>query len=110
MNFQEIHKRFQENETKIDRYFEAEFKKTPPLLYLSTDLRHSGFKISAVDTNLFPAGFNNLCNSFTHLATEGFRLFFDQQYPQAKIRSVNLPSTAVVLCWPGLAQMCHVNV
>ncbi len=84
MNFQEIHKRFQENETKIDRYFEAEFKKTPPLLYLSTDLRHSGFKISAVDTNLFPAGFNNLCNSFTHLATEGFRLFFDQQYPQAK--------------------------
>lgn len=84
MQFQEIYKRFQENETKLDRYFEGEFQKTPPLLYLSTDLRHSGFKISAVDTNLFPAGFNNLCNSFTHLATEGFRLFFEQQYPKAK--------------------------
>ncbi len=29
--------------------------------YTSVDVRDSGFKIAAVDTNLFPAGFNNLC-------------------------------------------------
>ncbi|MFM9890920.1 MAG: glutamate--cysteine ligase [Rickettsiales bacterium] len=28
--------------------------------YSSVDLRHAGFKIAPVDTNLFPAGFNNL--------------------------------------------------
>jgi len=84
MNFQDIYRHFQENETKLDRFFEEEFKKTPPAIYLSSDLRHSGFKIAAVDTNLFPAGFNNLCNSFTHLASEGFRLYFDRQHPQAK--------------------------
>jgi len=28
--------------------------------YSSVDLRYSGFKIAAVDTNLFPAGFNNI--------------------------------------------------
>ena len=28
--------------------------------YASVDLRYSGFKIAGVDTNLFPAGFNNL--------------------------------------------------
>ncbi len=84
MKFQEIYKKFQEDETKLDRYFEEEFKKTPPLIYLSTDLRHSGFKIAAVDTNLFPAGFNNLCNSFTHLASQGFFLYFDKYFPQAK--------------------------
>ncbi len=84
MKFQDIYRRFQENETKLDRYFEEEFKKTPPLVYLSTDLRHSGFKIAAVDTNLFPAGFNNLCNSFTHLASQGFHFYFNQYHPQAK--------------------------
>ena len=30
-------------------------------LYSSVDIRDAGFKITVVDTNLFPAGFNNLC-------------------------------------------------
>lgn len=30
-------------------------------LYTSVDIRDAGFKAAAVDTNLFPAGFNNLC-------------------------------------------------
>src|SRR3989338_6145422 len=30
-------------------------------LYSSVDIRDAGFKIAVVDTNIFPAGFNNLC-------------------------------------------------
>ncbi|NQY73175.1 MAG: glutamate--cysteine ligase [Candidatus Margulisbacteria bacterium] len=30
-------------------------------LYASVDIRDAGFKTAVVDTNLFPAGFNNLC-------------------------------------------------
>ena len=30
-------------------------------LYSSVDIRDAGFKIAVIDTNLFPAGFNNLC-------------------------------------------------
>jgi len=30
-------------------------------IYTSVDIRDAGFKIAVVDTNLFPAGFNNLC-------------------------------------------------
>ncbi len=30
-------------------------------LYSSVDIRDSGYKTAVVDTNLFPAGFNNLC-------------------------------------------------
>jgi len=30
-------------------------------LYSSVDIRNAGFKMGVVDTNLFPAGFNNLC-------------------------------------------------
>lgn len=30
-------------------------------IYSSVDIRDAGFKMSVVDTNIFPAGFNNLC-------------------------------------------------
>ncbi len=33
----------------------------PPPFYSSIDLRDSGHKIAPVDSNLFPAGFNNIC-------------------------------------------------
>jgi glutamate--cysteine ligase len=36
-------------------------KKAPPPFYCSIDLRDSGYKIVPVDSNLYPAGFNNIC-------------------------------------------------
>lgn len=43
-----------------DTWFNQAFQETPPPPYCSVDLRYSGFKLAPVDTNLFPAGFNNL--------------------------------------------------
>ena len=36
-------------------------QKAPPPFYCSIDLRDSGHKIVPVDSNLYPAGFNNIC-------------------------------------------------
>src|ERR1035437_5758943 len=36
-------------------------EQAPPPFYCSVDLRDSGYKIAPVDSNLFPAGFNNIC-------------------------------------------------
>jgi glutamate--cysteine ligase len=44
----------------IESWFREQWKKTPPPLTSSVDLRQAGFKLAPVDTNLFPAGFNNL--------------------------------------------------
>lgn len=41
-------------------------------IYTSVDIRDAGFKIAVVDTNLFPAGFNNLCE---HGVTDAVILF-----------------------------------
>lgn len=46
----------------IENWFVKQWCSTPPPLYASTDLRYAGFKIAPVDTNLFPAGFNNLAS------------------------------------------------
>ena len=48
------------HQSDIETWFRNQWFKTPPLFYTSVDLRNSGFKIAPVDTNLFPAGFNNL--------------------------------------------------
>ncbi len=36
-------------------------RRAPPPFYCSVDLRDAGFKIAPVDSNLYPAGFNNIC-------------------------------------------------
>lgn len=68
----------------IEAWLEKEWQKTPPPLYASVDLRHAGFKLAPVDTNLFPAGFN-------HLPKENFSKYaailketIHQQYPTAR--------------------------
>lgn len=49
---------------QIEEWFAAEWKKTPPPVYGSIDLRNAGFKLAPIDMNLFPAGFNNLNPAF----------------------------------------------
>ena len=65
-------------------FFEQEFNKTPAPLYNSVDIRNSGFKISAVDTNCFPAGFNNLSSSSIKKAQKQVAIFFAKNFPEAK--------------------------
>lgn len=50
----------QSRQGQIHRWLLAHEKRYTPF-YTSVDIRDAGFKISVVDTNLFPAGFNNLC-------------------------------------------------
>ncbi len=62
-----IHSQLQsllQNKTSlIEEWFHAEYKKIEPLFYTSVDIRDSGYKIVPVDTNIFPAGFNNVHHS-----------------------------------------------
>ncbi len=54
----------------IEGWFRKCWQKTPPPITSSVDLRHAGFKLAPVDTNLFPAGFNNLNSDFIPLCIQ----------------------------------------
>lgn len=54
----------------IEAWFRQQWQKTPPSVTSSVDLRHAGYKLAPVDTNLFPAGFNNLNQSFMPLCIQ----------------------------------------
>jgi len=46
---------------KINDWLSSQEEPKELPLYSSVDVRDAGFKMAVVDTNLFPAGFNNLC-------------------------------------------------
>lgn len=54
----------------IESWFRQKWQETPAPLTSSVDLRHAGFKLAPVDTNLFPAGFNNINNEFMPLCVQ----------------------------------------
>ncbi len=55
-----------------------------PFFYNSVDLRHSGVRLAPVDTNMFPAGFNNLAPLARARGSRYIARFLAEQFPQAK--------------------------
>ncbi len=69
---------------EIEQWFSAQRAKSAPYLYNSVDLRHCGHRLVPVDTNLFPAGFNNLSPAAAARASRYITLLLSEQFPQAK--------------------------
>ena len=67
----------------ITDWLTTQKKNIPQLLYTSVDLRESLYKAASIDTNIFPAGFNNLCHlNYIKIQTELQK--FLQHYPNSK--------------------------
>lgn len=65
----------------IDDWFAQKFLHTPPFFYSSVDIRHSGAKLAPVDTNVFPAGFNNLTPNGKEKSVHYANEWFNRYYP-----------------------------
>ena len=68
----------------IERWFRLEWQDHTPPFYCSVDLRNAGFKLAAVDTNLFPGGFNNLSKEMLPLAVQSAMAAIEKYCPDAK--------------------------
>lgn len=73
-----------EQSEAIDAWFNHKWQDLKPHPYFSCDIRHASYKMGVIDTNLFPGGFNNLCNSFTHATANAFRDYFTAYHPTVK--------------------------
>lgn len=72
-----------ERAADIESWFRRQFHATTAPLYCSVDLRNAGFKLAPVDTNLFPAGFNNLNPAFESLCIHAMQTAFERLLPSA---------------------------
>jgi glutamate--cysteine ligase len=78
----EINERITERSAEIQSWTEQHSNKVLVPLYTSVDLRVSKYKIAPVDTNVFPAGFNNL-SAYCRIRTANlFKQHFSTKYPK----------------------------
>jgi len=71
------------HQASIESWFRSEWHTTPAPFYASVDLRNAGFKLAPVDTNLFPAGFNNLNPAFYPLCIQAIQTGIERLCPEA---------------------------
>lgn len=65
----------------IEAWFRKKWQQTPPPLTSSVDLRHAGYKLAPIDTNLFPAGFNNLHRDVWPLGVQAAQSSLEEYIP-----------------------------
>lgn len=70
-------------QTDIERWFRQRWQEDSAPFYASVDLRNSGYKLAPVDTNLFPAGFNNLGPGSEPLCIQAMQSVLERTCPTA---------------------------
>jgi glutamate--cysteine ligase len=78
-----LEKRMLEAMPNIEHWFRTQWLEYASPFYASVDLRNSGFKLAPVDTNLFPAGFNNLNPDFLSLTVQAAMVAVEKICPEA---------------------------
>lgn len=68
----------------IETWFRQQWLHVSPPITASVDIRNAGFKLAPVDTNLFPAGFNNLNRDFLPLCVQAAQASLAQVMPSCK--------------------------
>lgn len=77
---------------EVERWFIKARAEAAPFFYTSVDLRHNGYRLAPIDTNLFPSGFNNLSPAACDRASNHIRNFLHHNYPRAE-RVLIIPET-----------------
>lgn len=75
-----LHKQTLANMDDICKWFSAKTSDLSHPIYSSYDIRDAGYKVSNVDANIFPAGFNNICPTDKETATGLMTKYIDRHY------------------------------
>jgi glutamate--cysteine ligase len=82
---EELEKQILANQPAIEAWFRENWSCWDNVpLTCSVDLRNSGFKVAAVDTNLFPAGFNNLNSDLLPLYVQAAQYAMGKYFPSCR--------------------------
>jgi glutamate--cysteine ligase len=81
---QRLERHLLREQVSIEAWFRQQWLATPAPFYASIDLRNAGFKLAPVDTNLFPAGFNNLSLASLPLCVQAVQAALERAHPTAQ--------------------------
>src|SRR3954466_7738202 len=75
-----LHQQTLKNSSLICQWYKEKSKQVAIPFYSSYDIRDSGYKITNVDANIYPAGFNNICPTDKETSVELFKKYFQIHY------------------------------
>lgn len=78
-----LHEGILKNSDKVCEWFQNYVKNLDYPIYSSYDIRDAGFKVSNVDANIFPAGFNNICPADKETSADLMNNFINDHYGKA---------------------------
>jgi glutamate--cysteine ligase len=84
MNNALLHDKILSKMDSLCDWYEAQKKDIYLPFYSSYDIRDACFKVTNVDANIFPAGFNNICPADKENAPELVTAYLQKHYPGAK--------------------------
>jgi glutamate--cysteine ligase len=97
------------HQSDIEHWFRRQWQLTPAPFYASVDLRNAGFKLAPVDTNLFPAGFNNLSRTFLPLCVQAVQAAVERlQRSASRILLIPENHTRNRYYWESVATLCDI--
>lgn len=104
-----LEKHILDNQLIIEAWLRDQWQLTPPVFYCSSDLRNAGFKVAPVDTNLFPAGFNNLNPEFLPLCIQAVQSTMEKICPElSKILIIAESHTRNMFYYESLASLQNI--
>ena len=80
MIHEQLHGKIVEKCELVQDWFHEKSKNLAFPFYSSFDLRDAGWKVGPVDANIFPAGFNNICEVDRESSIELAKEFLDSHY------------------------------
>jgi len=80
----DLERRILQGMPEIEHWLRGQWQEHATPFYASVDLRNSGFKLAPVDTNLYPAGFNNLNPEFEPLCVQAAMAAVEKICPDAR--------------------------
>lgn len=84
MNNEFLHKKILGKMDELCDWFEGQISDKDIPFYSSYDIRDASFKMTNVDANIYPAGFNNICPTDKEHAPKPMDTYLQQHYPGAK--------------------------
>lgn len=75
-----LHKQTLTNYDQICEWFSSKTSALAYPIYSSYDIRDAGYKVTNVDANIFPAGFNNICPADKETSVDLMAAYIDKHY------------------------------
>jgi glutamate--cysteine ligase len=76
----ELHQNILSKSNDVCDWFQSKSKGAFIPIYSSYDVRDAGYKVSNVDANIYPAGFNNICPTDKETSIDLMRKYLDGRY------------------------------